>query len=191
MARIDQSLFYSGTVKKYGKTAEGVAWRDAFRQKRRFDALLEAVGDLSGCTVVDAGCGFGDLWLHMKRRERLPGRYIGIDLLDMMVKEARKRTGQRIFRRDLLKDPLPRADWYLASGSLNLLTPFETILAVKRCFDASAVGCAFNLLKGEERHGIYNYWTPRRILRTLRPLGRAEVVEGYLEEDFTVVIRRG
>ncbi|WP_457598644.1 class I SAM-dependent methyltransferase [Hydrogenimonas sp.] len=191
MARVDQSLFYANALKRYGLSARGVAWSDETRQHRRFGALLKAVGGtLADVGIVDAGCGVGDLWLYMQKRGRLPARYIGIDLLTEMVAHAKERTGQRIERRDILKDPLPEADWYLASGSFNLLTRFETILAIRRCIDASTRGVVFNLLKGRERSGTYNYWLPREIRSACRIFGRVTIYEGYLEGDFTVKIER-
>ncbi|MCF6200745.1 MAG: class I SAM-dependent methyltransferase, partial [Hydrogenimonas sp.] len=78
MPRIDHKLFYSKTVAKYGRCAQGVAWSDESRQKRRFAQLLRAIPDISKAAVVDAGCGFGDLWLFMRERGTLPKGYLGL-----------------------------------------------------------------------------------------------------------------
>ncbi|WP_456383719.1 class I SAM-dependent methyltransferase [Hydrogenimonas sp.] len=188
MARIDQKKFYETALRKYGATARGVAWSDERRQYRRFKALLDTVGPIGNATVVDAGCGVGDLWFYMKEANRLPKRYIGIDLLDAMVEEAKRRTGKTILLRNLLEDPLPEADWYLASGSFNLLTRFETILAVKRCLDTANRGIVFNLLEGRDRSDTYNYWLPSEIRRACRSFGKVTIRDGYLDGDFTVRI---
>ncbi|WP_456452492.1 class I SAM-dependent methyltransferase [Hydrogenimonas sp.] len=188
MPRVDQKKFYNATLKKHGESAAGVAWSDEYRQRRRFAALLAQVPGLAASTVVDAGCGLGDLWLYMRAKNLLPTRYIGLDAHEAMVEKARERTGQAILRRDLLKDPLPEADWYLASGTFNLLTRFETILAVKRCLDASSRGIVFNLLKGRDQSDTYNYWLPLEIKKAYRNFGEVTIYEGYLEGDFTVKI---
>ena len=188
MPRVDQYIFYRNALKKHGPGAEGVAWADTARQHRRFEVLLKAVDDLPAATIVDAGCGVGDLWLYMRRTRRFPKRYIGLDSHPDMVALAKARTDQTILRRDLLGDPLPRADWYLASGTLNLLTRFETLLAIKRCFDAARKGIVFNLLKGDDRSDTYNYWQPREMIATCRSLGSVTLYEGYLEGDFTLKI---
>ncbi len=188
MARVDQALFYENSIKKHGKNARGVAWSDSRRQRVRFKALLDAAGDIGQAVVVDAGCGFGDLCLYMVETGKVPKRYIGIDLLDFMVKEARRRTKERVLRRDILKDPLPQADWYFVSGSFNLLTRFETVLAVKRCLDASGRGIVFNLLEGRYEGGRYNYWRPSQIKKACGSFGNVEIFSGYLDGDFTVKI---
>ena len=190
MARVDQEKFYENAIKRYGKVAKGVAWIDEVRQKKRFNTILKQVESIKEVTLVDAGCGFGDLYLFMKERSLLPKKYIGIDALDIMVEEAKSRTGQTILKCDLLKDKLPEADWYVASGSLNLLTRFETLLAIKRCFDVSNKGVVFNLLKGKDISKTYNYWMPEEISKSCRKLGNVKIIEGYLDGDFTVVIRR-
>jgi len=105
-----------------------------------------------------------------------------------MVEAARERTGQRILRRDILKDPLPEADWYLLSGSLNLLTRFETVLAVKRCLDAANRGIVFNLLEGRDRSDTYNHWLPREMEKVCRGFGKVRIYRGYLDGDFTVKV---
>ncbi len=188
MDHIDQKQFYLKSLQKHGKTARGVAWSDEYRQKRRFAALTGAVPNLGESVVADAGCGFGDLWLFMQKSGRLPRRYIGIDMLDPMVEEAKRRTGQRILKRNLLKDPLPEADWYLASGTFNLMSRFETLLALKRIVEVSRCGLVFNLLKGRKRVGMFSFWMPAEIKRVCRSFGRVTIVEGYLDGDFTVRI---
>jgi len=190
LARVNQVKFYENAIKRYGKVAKGVAWIDEVRQKKRFSAILKQIRSITEVTLVDAGCGFGDLYLFMKERSLLPKKYIGIDALDVMVEEAKSRTGQTILKCDLLKSPLPEADWYVASGSLNLLTRFETLLAIKRCFDVANEGIVFNLLKGYDRSKTYNYWMPDEIRKSCSKLGDVKIIEGYLDGDFTVVIRR-
>lgn len=188
MARVDQVKFYENTIKRYGKSAKGVAWIDEVRQKKRFCALLKPIKNIKDVTLVDAGCGFGDLYLYMKEQNLLPKKYIGIDALDIMVKEAKNRTKQTILKCDFLSGPLPEANWYVISGSLNLLTRFETLLAIKRCFDAADKGVVFNLLKGKDKSKTYNYWMPEEIIKSCYHLGKIKIIEGYLDGDFTVVI---
>ena len=187
MARIEQDRFYRENIKKYELTPRGVAWDSARTQRRRFSVLAAQLGDLRESTLVDAGCGFGDFYLFLRERGNLPRCYIGIDLVPEMVEEARKRTGCRILQRDILSGSLPRADWYVASGSMNLLTRSETAIFIRRCYEHARKGFVFNLLEGREREGEFAYWQPKEVLELLRPLGsRVEIVEGYLEGDMTV-----
>ena len=190
MARVNQKSFYQSNIETYGLTAQGVAWDSPRTQRRRFAVLASCLGDLRGESIVDAGCGFGDFYLYLKERGNPPQRYIGIDLLEEMVEEARRRTGCRILKRDILRQSLPRADWYVASGSMNLLGRTETAIFIRRCFEHASKGFVFNLLEGREREGAFSYWHPREVRELLCALGaRVEIVEGYLEGDMTVVLK--
>jgi len=189
VARIDQKNFYRNNYNTYGVTAEGVAWDSAQTQKRRFSALVSCLGNVQNDTLVDAGCGFGDFYLYLKEKNNLPKTYTGLDLCEPMVKEAQLRTGCKILQRDILRQTIPLADWYVASGSMNLLTRFETRIFIQRCFEKSRKGFVFNLLHGKEREGTYNYWLPHEIIKLCRPLGaNIEIKEGYMNGDFTIAL---
>jgi len=189
MPRIDQLAFYDDKLATYGATAEGVAWDSAYTQRRRFGAIASCLGQLKSESLVDAGCGLGDFYLYLREKGNPPRSYIGIDLHEGMIAEAKRRTGCKILRRDILRQSLPEADWYVASGSMNLLTRTETGIFIRRCYEKSRKGFVFNLLEGREREGEFGYWQPREILELCRPLGaRVTIKEGYLEGDFTVLL---
>ena len=189
MARINQKEFYQNNYETYGVSAEGVAWDSIQTQKRRFSAIVSCLGDIKSDTLVDAGCGFGDFYLYLKEKNNLPKAYTGLDLCEPMVKEAKLRTSCKILQRDILKQTIPQADWYIASGSMNLLSRMETQIFIQRCFEKSRKGFVFNLLCGKEQEGEFSYWMPHDILELCKPLSvRVQIKEGYMEGDFTIVL---
>lgn len=190
MARINQKKFYQENIDTYGTSASGVAWDSEQSQKRRFSALLSALGDVKHDTLVDAGCGFGDFYLYLEEKNRLPKRYIGLDLCSPMVAEAKLRTGCKILQCDILRQNLPMADWYVASGSMNLLTRMETQLFIQRCFEKSRKGFVFNLLEGSQQEGSFSYWRTHEVSKICGLLGvKPQIKEDYLEGDFSVILR--
>jgi len=190
MARVNQKIFYQENIDTYGTSACGVAWDSEHSQKRRFSAILSLLGDIQKETLVDAGCGFGDFYLYLKEKNSLPKIYIGLDLCKLMVEEAEIRTECKILQCDILRQNLPMADWYVASGSMNLLTRLETKLFIQRCFEKSRQGFVFNLLEGKEREGKFSYWKTDEIKKFCEGIGtKVEIKEGYLEGDFTVLLR--
>ena len=195
MPRVDTDDFYRNALERYGHNAEGVHWESADTQRVRFTVLRRQLpADLSGLILVDVGCGLGDLYHYLESESTLPGRYIGIDVVEPMVEIARARTGQRVLLVDALQDRLPQADYYVCSGAMNTLTREETRLFIARCLAASRLGFVFNLLLGPDRSDTFNYWVPDDIRILARDLAMDCTVEtGYLREDFTVscVIRPG
>ncbi len=81
--------FYDRHLEKFGDSPQSLRWT-AGGQLRRYEALLAVAGDLSGKSVLDFGCGKGDLWAFL--RGRVPGvRYCGIDVNENLVSLAREK----------------------------------------------------------------------------------------------------
>ncbi len=189
MARVNQKEFYQNNYETHGITAQGVAWDSTHTQRRRFSMIASCLGDINQVSMVDAGCGFGDFYLYLKEQDNLPKNYVGLDLCAPMVEEARVRTGCKIEQRNILQQSLPVADWYVASGSINLLTRMETRIFIQRCFAKSKQGFVFNLLEGREREGEFSYWKVHEVLALCYDITtNVQIKEGYLEGDLTVVL---
>jgi SAM-dependent methyltransferase len=188
MPRLDNSRFYLDSLTSHGETAKGVQWQSRQTQELRFEVLCRFLPDeVSSLTLVDAGCGFGDLYRYLDRHGRLPGRYLGLDVMEPMVEVARRRTGCEIRVCDILQARLPDADFYLCSGAMNNLTRDETWCFIRRCFSAARRGFIFNLLTGNDGPGSYNYQQPRDLRALAEELGaEARLEEGYLPSDFTM-----
>jgi SAM-dependent methyltransferase len=192
MPRISVYDFYDRELARCGDTAEGLHYQSADSQRTRFRVLRELLpDDLTGLTLVDLGCGFGDFLLYLHEHGDAPGRYIGIDLHERMVQVARERTGAEIIQADELSDPLPPADWYVCSGALNNLTLDETRAAVTRCFAAAGKGFAFNLLHGKDTSQTFNYRQPAEVEAWAAELGaKVTIVDGYLHRDFSAALAK-
>jgi len=193
MPRIDNKHFYEKAIKRYGCTARGLNWNSKTSQQTRFEVIYELLANrVTMCKIVDAGCGFGDFYLFLKQKGALPRAYLGYDTLDEALFVAHQRTKQRFIKCDILNDELEEADFYIASGSMNILNRFETHLFIHRCFEASRKGFVFNLLKGEDTSKHFNYWQVEELLEHLKTYGCEVVVkEGYMDGDFTVLLKKG
>jgi SAM-dependent methyltransferase len=192
LPRVDLHSFYDSALEVYGATARGVHWNSKDSQETRFLVLRQLLPeDLSGLTIVDAGCGFADLYLYLAAHHHRPGCYLGLELLPTMIEKARERVACEIHACDVLQDPLPAADYYVCSGAMNNLTRAESYRFIERCLAAASQGFVFNLLKGQDDAGIYNCFMPEEIRDFARRIGaRCEIVEGYLRNDFSAALRR-
>ncbi|MBB4265544.1 class I SAM-dependent methyltransferase [Roseospira visakhapatnamensis] len=110
---------FSRLLSRHGQTHASLEWRSRESQERRFGVLREA-GIRDGQSVLDVGCGTGDLLDWMRRHGVTPGDYLGLDITPAMVEHARARFPDHRFQQGcLLSGPdLPREsyDWVVASG---------------------------------------------------------------------------
>jgi len=189
MPRIDNERFYKSAIKKYGNSAKGVHWNSEDTQQIRFDAILKMLpDDLHNYTLVDAGCGFGDLYFWMQQKNQTPLSYTGIDTLKDMVEIAQNNTYQKIFQADICKDVLVEADCYVCSGAMNVLDSFETYLFIKNCYGSCGYAFVFNILYGSKESCTYNYVTKKQIYDIARKLDvkTIKIDTNYLKNDMTV-----
>jgi len=189
MPRINSKTFYTSAIEMHGVTAKGVNWASKESQFLRFKTILELLPkDLSSKKVVDAGCGFGDFYLYMEKKDRLPKEYVGIDSLLDMHSIASQRSGKEILLADICRDEIPSANYYVCSGAMNVLDKFEAYLFIRNCFEASSDGFIFNVLNAEDVSQTYNYMTLKEIEGIAHELDVKYFVyrDDYMENDITV-----
>ncbi len=183
--KIDNKRFYHTAIAQYGYTPQGLHWHSRHSQEIRFKQIVSMLPSRVD-SIVDAGCGFGDLCLYLRQTKFSAIRYIGLDLLDVMVEEASVRTGESIYRCDILNDPLPEGEFYVCSGALNVLTSEGALRFIERIFHASSRGVIFNFLEGEKESKTYNYISKETIQKIGEQLGATvSFREGYYESDCT------
>lgn len=189
-------IFHAERTRSYGLgTAESLGWGDVERQERRFEELV-LVGDITDCTVLDVGCGYGDLRAHIDRAWR-GVKYIGIDQYSPFLEEASKRfmsaPNTTFLHGDFLSLTLPPVDYVFASGSLSYRSDEPQFIydAIDKLFAVCRRGLAFNLLsKVDEEDAILCAYDPAEILAHCRRWTTdVELREGYLHGDFTILMR--
>ena len=189
MPRIDNEKFYTSAIEMYGTTAKGVNWHSKESQTIRFDIIREMLPKkLDSITIADAGCGFGDFYLYLEKKRALPKKYIGIDSLLDMYSIASNKTGCEILLADICTDSLPVADYYICSGAMNTLQPFETYQFIQNCLKSSKIAFIFNILHGDKESKTYNYLSTSQIQTIAKELNVAKLIikDNYLENDITI-----
>src|SRR5688500_625025 len=92
--RDDVARYYTDKVRRHGASAQGVDWRDDESQRARFAQLLRVADGVERVEMLDYGCGYGALVDELDRDGR-PFRWVGFDISDAMLDEARARYGGR------------------------------------------------------------------------------------------------
>ena len=195
--RIIESQRYA--LIQHGYHPHSLLWSNTEVQELRFKILAD-IGLKGGDSILDVGCGFGDFSAYLSRHNK-PVNYTGIDVSAELLNEGRKHYPElELIQGDLLDfNPKPQSyDYVTLSGALN--RKFDnaeayTFHIIKRMFETCRKGIAFNLL--DARHE----WTASRWdLQSFYPdeikvfvshlSDKASIVEGYLENDFSVYVER-
>ncbi|MGI4867417.1 MAG: class I SAM-dependent methyltransferase [Janthinobacterium lividum] len=185
--------YHRRRLRQYGPGGpQALGWNHADGQQARFQALTQ-IGDLTQCSVLDAGCGYADLYPYL--RQRYAGvRYHGIEQMPELLGVAQARylgaAGITLSSGDFLRDALPATDYVLASGALNYRHRDSRFIyqAIDTLYRSCRVGLGFNLLSWEPAGGgPLAAYDPAIILAYCQQLApRAELLQGYWEGDFTV-----
>jgi 2-polyprenyl-3-methyl-5-hydroxy-6-metoxy-1,4-benzoquinol methylase len=112
--------FYNWHLTRFGDDPRAVRWTHQ-GQFWRYRTLLRVAGDLSGKSVLDFGCGKGDLYGYMQEKG-IPGKYCGIDVNEKLITLAsRKHPGAEFIVMDIEEHDIERQfDVVLACGVFNL-----------------------------------------------------------------------
>ena len=189
MAKKDNHAFYKFSIKKYGISAKGVHWNSKYTQYKRFEVLTSFIEtQIKDSSIIDAGCGFAEYYNYLFDNNLKPKSYIGIDCEESMITLASKRfIDTEFYVKNILKDKLPLADYYICSGAMNILKKDEIFIFIKKCFEASNIGFVFNFLKNDPLTNV-NFLDILHYSKSLSK--RVEIKEDYLENDISIFIKK-
>jgi SAM-dependent methyltransferase len=196
--------FHRHRIQAHGLgSVQALGWREAHSQRSRFE-VIAAAADFANASVLDIGCGSGDLVDFLA--ERFGGfRYLGIE-------QVREGVGGGVppppppphaawphtdfVCADFTTALLPSADIVVACGAFGYRSadPHYVSDAIVRLYALAQRALIFNVLDAAvfPEHPLLvgrDVVALEAFCRTLCPA--VELVRGYAEDDATVVMRRG
>jgi SAM-dependent methyltransferase len=192
----DTRSWYADKVRTYGYDHRGLGFRNRSSQEKRFEALLE-LGDLDGASLLDVGCGFGDLLAYLNERGIAP-EYTGLDICEPMIERCRERFDPRqahfIVADALEHRPDQGYDYVIASGLFGLDShgARERVRpTLERMFGWARIGLAVNFLSDRSPAPVEQriYVDPCKALEAgLSLTNAARINHAYLPNDFTLYL---
>ena len=187
--------FYDEHIDAYGTGPRAVGWNDERSQALRFAALC-GVGELEGNSVLDVGCGFGDLYNYLADHyEHID--YTGIDINPRYIERARKLHPDAKFEigdfEEYVGGPF---DYVCASGAFTVKIPdYKEVYfkQIEKMFKLARKGIAFTMLDerqhpNDEAYAAYSVEEVRNFCLSLTD--DVIVYHDYLPHDFTVIMKR-
>lgn len=185
--------FHKNLATEFGTGTTGaLGWKSPEGQESRFK-VLSGIGPLDHCSVLDAGCGHGDLREYLG--DIYPGiRYFGVEQIPGILNEALERFSHLpetyFFEGDFSVAELPVTDYIIACGALSYSNSDHLFVyrMIEKLFNNCRIGFGFNLLSEiEPPDGLLMSYNPGFILDFCRKLTvKVKLIEGYYENDYTV-----
>lgn len=190
--------YHRDRIHQFGAgSSEALGWKNRQSQFSRFAELCR-LADFSACSVLDLGCGHGDLFAYLD--ERYAGvTYTGIDQTDAFLELAVQRYGSRanctFYRAEFGSVALPEADYVLCSGALNYRhsEPGYLQRMIVKFFSAARQGMAINLLRRVDfPDGVLVAYDPDEVLDFCRKIAPHAVMHdcGAAADNYTVLLYR-
>ena len=198
---------YEDRVQEEKPSFEILDWGSQQEQERRFQVLRDALAEKglasstsqTGLTLLDVGCGLGDLHEYLKPHVG-PLHYVGVDIVETILREARaRRRASHFVLADVFEAPPfpPRAfDVVFCSGVFNLkLGNNEGFAqrALPRLFELCSHCLMVNFLheRTKQRFPHCWYFSPERILESLPPeMQNVRLIDDYMDKDFSILVTR-
>jgi cyclopropane fatty-acyl-phospholipid synthase-like methyltransferase len=123
-----------------------VGWYNKKQQESRFENLLK-IGFQNGDSIIDYGCGVGDLYGYMKNKYQ-NFEYVGVDIVDKYINMAKNKFPDARFEIiDSINDIKMKYDWIIASGVFTVFTTTQELISqLKEAYKIVNKGLSFNLV---------------------------------------------
>ncbi len=188
-----EKTYYNSKFHTYGYDPRSLGWILG-SQEIRFKNLT-MVGDLNDQSILDVGCGFGDLYGYLSNTG-VRIKYTGVDINRNFIKTARAVYPDAHFiEADFEKDVIPgKYDWAIASGVFNLKIDDNQAFienSLKKMFKLSKKGIVADFLNSKAAcgcDGLY-YQDAGRLLEFCDRLSARVVFrDNYLPTDFCIYV---
>lgn len=192
----ETARWYRDHVRRFGYGYKALGYGRRSSQEKRFTAAL-ALGSFHGRSLLDIGCGFGDLLAFLNARGVQP-RYTGVDLCAPMIERCKRRfdrsDAQFVIGDALDYEPEAGFDYVVASGIFGYAargTRARLRPTVQHLFCLAGIGLAVNFLSGctprRSPGRLYVYpWDMLQLALGLTPAVRLD--HAYLPNDFTLCL---
>lgn len=189
---------YERRLEKFGYSPETLGWGKGGRQEIRFSVLSSIVFEEKHSSVLDVGCGFGDLATFLRDRG-WTGSYTGVDLVPGLLSVARERHPREKFLHldaSAGLDSVSVHDFVICSGALNAKlqngdneSHVEKMLRVMLDRSRIAVAVDFMSTWVDYQHPDAWHCDPSWLLDLVRRLGRRHILRfDYMPYEFSLIL---
>ena len=195
---------YTNRLMKYGKSPQGLFWKNSFTQIHRFELIISALNkyhNLKQFTICDIGCGYGKFLEFLRNKlNKSTFHYQGCDLNSKLIDHCTKSYSDKYCQ--FYKKSLPKGivDFSVMSGTFNLSVTHDIKIWEKyilknlaNIWKQTNKIMAFNLLHQSEKkiqQGLY--YTNKNWIQNMceQNFGETKIIfSPILQEDILVIVK--
>jgi ubiquinone/menaquinone biosynthesis C-methylase UbiE len=188
------AALYNNRYDLFGNSIKTVGWGTSEDQILRFEMLFRGINP-KGRTILDVGCGLGDLIDYLDKVTDGDFNYIGVDIAEKLISSAKEkysRPNVKFYVGDVSLDLLNLVDISVLSGALSFKTTgieeyaYDTM---KRMFELSKeAGCLNFLSKYVDFETEKNqHYSPETIFSKAKEFSKKVVIyHDYPLYEFTI-----
>jgi len=186
---------YNSRLDQYGVCEQALGWGEKGRAKLRYEILLSR-WDISGCSLLDFGCGFGDMFNYISAKGIPDVKYTGVDINNRFIEIAKQRHKRAEFLCGEVQEFIfsPRFDFVFSSGVFNHALE-DNMGFIKKSLDSfdrmSKRGFAVNFLsnKVDFQYDYTYHADPSEILKLAYNYSNNVVLRNdYMPFEFTIFV---
>lgn len=189
---------YNARLGLHGYDPKSLGWGEKDRAFLRFEILLSQ-WRFEGATVLDFGCGFGDLLQYARTSGRNFKRYIGVDINPEFIKIAKERNPDADFICadvfDLDESDI-KCDYVLTSGVFNHKYT-DNYGFIQKCFEKfnsiAGLGFSSNFLSDKVSYELdYTFHSnPGKVVELSYAFSNNIILRNdYMPFEFTIFVNK-
>ena len=195
---------YTNRLMKYGKSPQGLFWKNSFTQIHRFELIISALykyHNLKQFTICDIGCGYGKFLEFLRNKlNKSTFQYQGCDLNNILIDHCTKNYSNKNCQFYKKSSPKGIVDFSVMSGTFNLSVTKDIKIWEKyilknltNIWKQTNKIMAFNLLHQSEKkiqQGLY--YTNKNWIKNMceQNFGETEIIfSPILQEDILIIVK--
>jgi 2-polyprenyl-3-methyl-5-hydroxy-6-metoxy-1,4-benzoquinol methylase len=185
--------YYQNLFEHYGLSPRSVGWGTKNgKQSIRFEILC-GIGNLSNSSMLDVGCGFGDLYGFLKSK-KIKLNYHGIDINENLIEMGKKIYPNAFLEyRDFeIQKFNKKFDWVLSSGITSHGSTYSHLTNImKEMFNICKKGFSMNFVSNNVNYKSNDlfYSSPEKIISIVKKFSNRYVLRhDYMPYEFTLYV---
>ena len=188
------SKLYNERFERFGRDVRTVGWGSRHDQLLRFEVLFGGI-DPIGKTILDVGCGLGDLVPFLDNLTNGDFKYVGIDVAEHLINSAKVTYDDKrcaFMCCDIFGADLPEVDIAVLSGALSLRAEGMDEYAhrtMKLMYDRTSEAACLNFLTTHVDYELEKnkHYSPETVFKwALGLTEHVSLIDDYPLYEFTV-----